>query len=520
MSPTANEPAQTAPKPQGDAPKQRPASKRKGGWFKWLVIFLVVVAGVWAGFRYWIHPASVGMEFKTSPVTRGDVTQIVTANGSLTPVQLVEVGCQISGVITAIKVDFNSRVKAGDIIAQIDPATYERARGQAEAELANTQAAEELAQLNYDRGNDLFNAKLIPKSDFDQLRVNLTQAKAQVKTRQAFLDSAQVDLNRTTIHAPIDGVVITRKVEAGQTVAAAMTAPTLFTIANDLHKMQIEAAVSEADIGGVEEGQKVQFTVDAFPGRLFEGSVKQVRFAPTTNQNVITYTSLVEVDNKDLKLRPGMTANARFITAERKSVLKLPLAAVRFRPPAGVPLTGDTNAPTAKAVAANTLIESGSFAGLPVMPWMSERRRPTDAERTAYAATLTPEQKQKYEKAMTEFRARMAQGGGAGGAGGGAGEPRSGPGSGSGGSGSRPRPESNEPKTTTVYLKEQPPTNNPNAQVVLRAVTVKLGISDSGSVEVLEGLKEGDQVVSGTSTPQAAAATRNPFNPFGGGPRR
>ena len=153
-----------------------------------------------------------------------------------------------------------------------------------------------------------------------------------MKTRQAAFESAQVDLNRTTIHAPIDGVVITRKVEAGQTVAAAMTTPPLFTIANDLHKMQIEAAVSEADIGGVEEGQKVQFTVDAFPGRIFEGSVNQVRYAPSTNQNVVTYTSVVEVDNKDLKLRPGMTANARFITAERKNVLKLPLAAVRFRP--------------------------------------------------------------------------------------------------------------------------------------------------------------------------------------------
>jgi HlyD family secretion protein len=456
------------------------------------------------------------MEYKTSPVTHGDVTQIVTANGSLNPVQLVEVGSQISGVITAIKADFNSRVKAGDIVAQIDPATYERAQGQAEAELASAQAAEEMAQLNYDRGKDLFASKLISKSDFDQLRVNLSQAKAQVKTRQAFLESAQVDLSRTTIHAPIDGVVITRKVEAGQTVAAAMTTPTLFTIANDLQKMQIEAAVSEADIGGVEEGQKVQFTVDAFPGRLFEGSVKQVRYAPSTNQNVVTYTSVVEVDNKDLKLRPGMTANARFITAERKNVLKLPLAAVRFRPPAGVTLIGDTNAPTAKAASAPALIESGPFAGLPVMPWMTDRRPPTEAERTAYAASLTSEQRQKYEKAVAEFRARMAQGGGPGGAGFGGG-PRGGPGS--GGPGSQPRPVSNEPRTVTVYLKEAPAANSPNSQVVLRAATVKLGIADASSVEVLEGLKENDQVVSGTFTPQAAA-TRNPFNPFGGPPRR
>src|SRR5262249_10765544 len=153
------------------------------------------------------------------------------------------------GVITEIKVDFNSRVKAGEIVAQIDAATYERAQGEAEAELASAEAAQELAQLNYDRGQELFNSKLISKSDFDQLRVSLSQAKALVKTRQASLERSKVDLSRTTIHAPIDGVVITRKVEAGQTVAATMSTPTLFTIANDLHKMQIEAAVSEADIG-------------------------------------------------------------------------------------------------------------------------------------------------------------------------------------------------------------------------------------------------------------------------------
>src|SRR5689334_5369193 len=458
MDQIVNEPAQVPKNLTLNAARKSQATKRRGSWLNWGVTLVVLAGGIAAGLRYWTHPSSAEMDYKTSPVTRGDVTQIVTANGSLNPVQLVEVGSQISGSITDIKVDFNSRVKAGDVIAQIDPATYERAQGQAEAELASAQAAEEMAQLNYDRGKELFAAKLTSKSDFDQLRVNLSQAKAQVKTRQAFLESAQVDLSRTTIHAPIDGVVITRKVEAGQTVAAAMTTPTLFTIANDLHKMQIEAAVSEADIGGVEEGQKVQFTVDAFPGRTFEGSVKQVRFAPSTNQNVVTYTSVVEVDNKDLKLRPGMTANARLITAERKDVLKLPLAAVRFRPPAGVTVIGDTNAPTAKPAGA-ALIEKGPFAGLPMMPWMSERRMPTEAERNAYAASLTPDQKQKYDKAVAEFRARMAQGGGPGGGGGGFGGGGGRPGGGfggGGGQGSRPQTESNEPKTTTVYIKEAP----------------------------------------------------------------
>ncbi len=514
MSQIATETAQASNTLAFSVPRRR---RRRFSWLKWAIILVILGGGIWAGRRYWAAPPGTEMEYKTSPVSRGDIIQIVTANGSLNPVQLVEVGSQISGAITEIKVDFNSQVKAGDIVAQIDPAIYERAKGQAEAELVSAQAAEEMAQLNYDRGKELFNSKLISKSDFDQLRVNLSQAKAQVKTRQAMLESAQVDLSRTTIHAPIDGVVITRKVEAGQTVVAAMTTPTLFTIANDLHKMQIEASVAEADIGGVEEGQRVQFAVDAFPGRLFEGSVKQVRYAPSTNQNVVTYTSVVEVDNKDLKLRPGMTANARFITAERKDVLKLPLAAIRFRPSPGVKVVGDTNAPTAKGSSDPGLIEGGPFAGLPVLPWFNERRPPTDAEQKAYVSALTPEQKAKYEKAVAEFRARMAQGGGLGGPGGGGGGFGGAPGN---ASASRPRPQSNEPKTVTVYLKEKPAVDDPKGQVMLRAATVKLGIADGSSIEVLEGLHENDQVVSGTVTPQAAAALRNPFSPFGGPPRR
>lgn len=526
MNPTADASTGGVNAPTAMPPKRARAAKRRGSWLTRSILLIVVAGGIWAGIYFWTRPARAATEYKTAAVTRGDITQFVTANGSLTPVQLVEVGSQISGTITEVKVDFNSRVKAGDIVAQIDPATYERALGQAEAELANAEAAQELAQLNYDRGEELYKANLISKSEFDQLRVQLNQAKAQVKTRQANVERAKVDLSRTTICAPIDGVVITRRVEAGQTVAATMNTPTLFTIANDLRKMRIEAAVSEADVGGVEEGQRVQFTVDAFPGRTFEGTVKQVRYAASTNQNVVTYGAVVEVDNQELKLRPGMTATAKFITAERKNVLKLPLAAVRFRPTADVIVVGDTNAAAAKTGAGPALIESGPFAGLPVMPWMTggERRRPTDAERDAYVATLTPEQKQKYEKIMAEFRARMAQDGGpggggfGGGGGGGFGGGGFGGGGFGGGSGSRPRPESNEPKTATVYVREKPAPNAPADQVVLRAVTVKLGIADSSNVEVLEGLSENDQVISGAST-IVAATPQNPLNPFGG-PRR
>jgi HlyD family secretion protein len=330
-----------------------------------------------------------------------------------------------------------------------------------------------------------------------------------------------VDLARTTIHAPIDGVVITRRVEAGQTVAATMNAPTLFTIANDLRNMRIEAAVSEADVGGVAEGQRVQFTVDAFPGQMFEGSVKQVRYAASTNQNVVTYTTVVEVDNGDLKLRPGMTAIAKFITAERKDVLKIPNAAVRFRPPAGATVIGDTNTPTAKGPVGATLIESGPFAGLPTMPWMAEgeRRRPTDAERAAYTAALNLEQKQKYEKIMAEFRARMAQGSGPGGPGGPGGQGFGGGGFGGGppgGGAPRPRAESSRPKTATVYLVEKQPAGSSTGPLALKAITVKLGIADASHVEVLEGLNEQDQVVSGSVAAPVATGPRNSLNPFGG----
>lgn len=456
-----SEPVQTSARLRTRTPRSLPPRKRPKRWLKWVVGVIVVAVVIEVGHRFWGGQSDVAVEYRTTPVTRGDVTQIVTAGGALNPVQLVEVGSQISGSITEINVDFNSHVQKGEVVAQIDPATYERAKGQAEAELASAQAAEEMAQLNYDRGKELFASKLISKSDFDQLRVSLRQATALAKTRQAFLDSAQVDLNRTTIRAPIDGVVITRKVEVGQTVAAAMTTPTLFTIANDLHKMQIEAAVSEADIGGVEEGQKVRFTVDAFPGRLFEGSVKQVRYAPSTNQNVVTYTTVVDVDNKDLKLRPGMTANTRFITAERKNALKVPLAAIRFRPSPGVPVIGETNAP-----AALTRADAGIRSGMP------------------------------------------------------AGGPER-PAGGTGGPGPKARPDAGESKVGTVYLKAPSAPGSSEAQAVLRAVTVKLGISDASSVEVLDGLKEGEQVISGTFTPQPAAGPGNPMGgPFGGPPRR
>ncbi len=491
---------------------------------KWLVALAVLGGAGYGAYRYFQRPAETAVEFRTATIGKADIVQSVTANGSLNPVRLVEIGSQISGVITAIKVDYNSKVKEGDVVAQIDPATYERALGQSEAELTNADAARELAKLNFDRAKELFESSLISKSEYDQARVSLLQADATVKTRQANVERARVDLSRTTIYAPMDGIIISRKVEAGQTVAASMNAPTLFIMANDLAQMQIEAAVSEADVGGVEEGQKVSFDVDAFPGRQFAGSVQQVRYAATTNQNVVSYITVVAVDNKEMKLRPGMTANAKFITAERRGILTVPNAALRFRPPEGANVKADPAAKDAGAPAPKAEVElatSGPFAGLPVQPWAKEGqfRRPTEEERTAYMNSLTPEQKKKYEEAMAQMRARFAQGGGPGGGGPGGGG-FGGGGGGQGGATRRRAAEPEGPKTGVVFVVEKEVGATGREVTVLRSVPVKLGISDGTNTELIEGLKEGEVVAVGTAAPAVAAAASNPLNPFANRPRR
>src|ERR1051326_490409 len=307
--------------------------KKRSGFWKWLFL-LRVLGGAFGGWRWYQNRTKEPpLDYRTAAVARGDITQAVTANGQINAVKSVAVGSQVSGIITDIKVDFNARVTNGQVVAQIDPSTYDQIITQSDADLANAQAALELAQLNWRRAKELRASDLIAISDFDKAVADLHQAEAVVKMREAALKKAKVDLERTTIYSPIDGVVISRVVDVGQTVAASFNAPILFTIANDLRHMRIEAMVSEADVGGVQEGQHVSFTVDAFPGRSFRGEVTQVRYAPVTNANVVNYTAVIEVANDDLKLRPGMTANASIITAERRDVLRIPNAALRFRPP-------------------------------------------------------------------------------------------------------------------------------------------------------------------------------------------
>ena len=483
-------------------------ANKRFSWGKWLLILLLLGT---AGVGWWFYSDQKkddAPEFKTTTVARGDIVQAVTANGQINAVKNVAVGTQVSGIITEIKVDFNSRVTNGQVIARIDPSTYDQNITQAQAEVANAKASEFLAEINFKRAKELWDAKLIPRSDYDKAEADQRQAQAVVQTRQAGLKRAQVDLDHATIYSPIDGMVISRNVDVGQTVAASFSTPTLFSIANDLRNMRIEAMVSEADVGGVLEGQPVNFTVDAFPGRQFKGEVSQVRFAPITNQNVVNYISVVDVNNADLKLRPGMTANTSIITAQRPGVLRIPNAALRFRPPPGSIVAGETNAPGEKPQ--QEIATSGPFAGLPIPPWSKgERRRPTDEERAAYESSLTPEQKQKYQEVVAAMRAaRAAQGEG---------------GSGGSANGDRPkRAEPTGPRSQTIYLTEKEVTAAGAEKIMLKPVTVKLGISDGTNTEVLEGLKEGDVVVVGTvSTATSAAAPANPFgSPFGGGPGR
>src|SRR5438093_1098014 len=387
----------------------------------WLLITigLLVVAAVVRQCRN-----SGAANYQTATVTRGSITQAVTATGTLNPVVNVQVGSQVSGNIAKLFADYNSQVKAGQVVAQIDPALFQATVTQAEGDLANAQAALELAKVNATRTQELFTRKTSSQADLDQAMATLHQAEANVKIKKGALDKARADLDHCTITSPIDGVVISRSVDVGQTVAASLQAPVIFAIANDLTKMQIDANVAEADVGVVMIDQNVDFTVDAFPMQTFHGKVVQVRNAPITVQNVVTYDTVIGVSNPELKLKPGMTANVSIIVAHRDDGLQIKNAALRYRPPDATPTeTRSTSSP------------SGARS-------RGERER-RGGERTVYVL-----------------------------------------------SGSRPR-----------------------------SVQIKTGISDGIVTEVLDGLKEGDRVVTAELT-STTAAPSPPTNPFGGGPRR
>jgi HlyD family secretion protein len=444
---------------------------------------LVVLAAAAAGATYYIKAGrDTAPDYQTVTVTRGDLIQAVTATGQVGPVLNVQVGSQISGIIRKLNVDYNSVVKSNQIIAEIDPSTCQMAVLKAEADVANAKANMTLAQVQAQRADDLYTNRLISASDHDTAVAQLQQAEAQVQSDQATLKNAQVQLSYCTIYAPVDGVVISRNVDVGQTVASSFNTPTLFVIANDLTKMQIDALVSEADIGGVATNQDVNFTVDAYPYRTFHGKVSQVRYGAVTNQNVINYDCVIGVDNSDLRLLPGMTANVSIITAQREGSLRIPNAALRFRPPETVAAEAKTNLAQMTAQAPRP---GGDGAG------------------------------------RGDFRPG-GQGGGAGagpGPGGfGPGGQRRGPGGDQAGAGRRQRPERQVTRTVYVLAKDDP--KDPEGPRP-KPVQIKVGISDGINTELIEGLEESAQVVTGIIPKESAKNAGGPSsNPFGGGFRR
>jgi len=308
-----------------------------------LIVILIVIAV--AGY-FLLRGKGQEPQFRTDKVTRGDIEMAVTATGTVNPVTTVLVGTQVSGTLKNIYVDFNSPVKKGQLIAQIDPALVEAQVNQARANLLSAKANVEKAEASQvdskrtmERNKELLAKNLIAQSDFDTAETNyetakasVSAAKSQVAQNEAALSSAETNLFYTKIVSPVDGIVVSRNVDVGQTVAASFQTPTLFSIAQDLTKMQIDTNVAEADIGNVKVGEDVEFTVDAYPDITFKGKVWQVRNAPITVQNVVTYDVVIQVNNPELKLKPGMTANVSIIIAIKKDVLKISNAALRFKP--------------------------------------------------------------------------------------------------------------------------------------------------------------------------------------------
>jgi len=307
-----------------------PKSKSYGGLI-FLAIFLA--AGGGGAWYYFSRGAEKKPEFQSLKIGRGDITQVVTATGDLQPVVVVDIGAQVSGQIKEVRVDFNSVVKAGDILALIDEATPTQRLRQAEADLESAKANNRLLSLNVERTRELSAKKLVSQQELDNAEAQLAQSNATLLTRTASVENAKLDLSRCTITAPIDGMVLDRKTDKGRTVNANMNAPVLFTLVNDLTKMQINAAVAEADVGSIAPGQEVKFTVDAFPNRTFAGKVRMVRNAASSNQSVVSYATIIDVGNDDMKLKPGMTANVSIIVTQRPGVLRVGNGALRVRVP-------------------------------------------------------------------------------------------------------------------------------------------------------------------------------------------
>ena len=450
------------------------------------IVVLAIAAGALIGWSLLKNNKTSVAKYRFDKVTKGDLEALVTTTGMVNPIKQVEVGSQVSGKIDKMYVDYNSQVKAGQILAELDRLPFQTRVSQSQANYLSAVASLEKAKVTlqnlkakYERSLSLAATNLISTDEKEAAEANYLGAKTDVQRAEASLEqaksqleSSKLDLSYAIIRAPMDGVVISRNMEAGQTVQASFSAPKIFVIANDLTKMQVECDVDEADVGRVKEGQRVRFTVDAFPDTPFIGTVNQVRFSPTVTQNVVTYTTVVDVSNPELKLRPGMTATVNIITGEAKGVLRIPNAALRFTP----------NLPAEEL--AKIMKEAGEK--------MFAKRQ---AEGGAVPAGTGGTAQVGAPGASAAAAPQGGQGGGprtfgqglAGGTGGGQ------------RGGRRP--------SMVWYL---------DAAGKLTVTFIRPGVADSSFTELLRSdLKEGQEIITGLATAQAAAAT----TPGGGPPR-
>lgn len=486
-------------------------SKSYGGL---IVLLVLVVAGAAGSWYYFNAKTDKEPEFQTTKVGQGDIVQSVTATGDLQPVITVDVGAQVSGQIKEVRVDFNSQVKAGDVLAKIDEATPIQKLNQAAADLASAEASNRLVQINADRTKELFEKKLVSQQELDSINAQLAQSNATMLTRRAAVENAKLDLSRCTITAPIDGIVLDRKTDVGRTVNSSMNAPTLFTLVNDLTKMRIMAAIAEADIGTIAEGQDVKFSVDAFPSRVFAGKVRQVRNAASANQSVVSYATVIDVNNEDLKLKPGMTANVSVIVAQKMGVLRVANSALRVRLPQELQ--------PKNAMADGKGRKGGDKSGKAAIMTDDERMRATmDIMRDIGFQRGTPPTPEMIEKAKTmakekgldpdliAARLSMPAGGKRGGGGGDRG---------SSGAGGNRVGFSNTIVERQLYRLPEPAAKEKK----IETVTARLGISDGSYTEVLAGLSEGDTLVTSVVMPGApnpilqppggSSGMKNPFD--------
>jgi HlyD family secretion protein len=450
----------------------KPGSSRR-----WIIIFVLVLLAVGGGWYYWAGHGDKAPGYYTATVAHGDIVQNVTATGVIQPVLDVLVSSQISGYINSLAADFNSKVKKGDLLCTLLPTTYRAQVESAEGDLANAKANYDLQKVNVDRDKQLLDKKLVAQSDYDQASALLEEATAQVQIKTASLETAQTNLSYCEIRSPIDGIVIKRVVDIGNSVAATLNSPTLFEIANDLTKMQIDAAVAEADIGNVAENQDVNFTVDAYPNRQFRGKVFQIRNAPQTQQNVVIYDVMINVDNSDLKLKPGMTANASIIVARRPNALRLANGALRVRLP-------DNLLPPPPGEA-----KSADNAAAPKPMTDDERRQQMrqlmqDAGYVRGNGPPTPDVLQRMQQLAKERGIELPD---------------------------RFSSQSSGDAVVTRTVYRLP---GGNLKAKPEAVSVKLGISDGVNTEIIDGLKEGDVIITGIN-PTAGSGSQGTSSPFG-----